>query len=250
MVFGEVRVGDDGPVGYSYRAALVHGPRDRVLAAAAAARFSGLVSPAEGPRVVLVPSGEHLLVASGRRDLEALGADLAREHGPVLVVEVVRDRLLSLVLLTGPGPEGTLRYLSDPSVLDPEDLDEPRGAHHAPALARALDSPGVAQRLRDALGEGLDTEQHIESERLERVLGLLGLPTWLVSAWSLPRRVAGGPDPRSFTRLTAGVVGPVGVTFGWAVERWRRSRQRVARLPDGPRPDGLAVTGPSETDLW
>lgn len=248
MVFGEVRVGDDGPLGYDYRAAVLSAPRDQVLGAVAAARFSGWVSPVDGGHVVLVPSGRHLVVASHARDLEGLAGDLARDLGPVLVVEVLRDRLLSLVLLDADA--APLRYLSDPSVLDEEDLDEPRGAHHAPALARALGVPGVAQRLRDALGEGLDPEHHIESERLERVLTLLGLPTWLVSAWSLPRRVSGGPDPRSFTRLTAGVQGPSAAALGWAVERWRRSRQRLARRPDGPRPDGLAVSGPSETDLW
>jgi len=250
---GQVEVGASGPAGHSYRGAVLTGPRDVVLASAAAAGFTGWVGPQEHDHVVVVPSSEHLVVASGSRDLEALARDLAaRPTGGAaraLVVEVVRDRLLSLVLTTGSGEE-PLRYLSDPSVLDPEDLDEPRGAHHAPALARAYGVPGVAATLRDVLSESLDPEHYIESERVARVLGLLDLPTWLVSAWTLPRRVSYGPEPRSFTRLRAGVAGPAGRPAGWVVGPARRVRQRLARRPDGPRPDGLATAGFDETGLW
>lgn len=245
-----------GPAGYSYRGLVVRAGRDEVLAAAAAARFSGWVGSQEGDDVVLVPSGSHLLVASGGRDLEALGAGLTA-LGPVLVVEVVRDRLLSLVLPRGDGRtdggEGgaePLRYLSDPSVLDGDDLDEPRGAHHAGDLARAFDVPAAAGPLREVLAEGLDPEHYIESERLGRVLSLLGLPVWLVAAWSLPRRSFGGPDPRTLTRLRAGVRGPAGWVVGPAAGAARRVRQRVARRPDGPRPDGRSVAGLPDDGLW
>lgn len=245
MVIGQP-VDAGGPAGYSYRGLVVRAERERVLAAAVAARFSGWVSAQEGPHVVLVPEGKGLLVASGGRDLEGLGADLAG-LGPVLVVQVVRDRLLSLVLLPGGGGEPS-RYLSDPSVLDEEDMDEPRGAHHAPALARAFDAAG-ADELRDVLAEDIDHDHYIESERLGRVLDLLGLPGWLVAAWALPRRSFGGPDPASLTRLRAGARGPAGLALGWPVGRARRLVQAVRRLPDGPRPDGLGG-GPSEHELW
>lgn len=267
MVVGQVEVEAGGPSGHSYRGAVLTAPRDAVLARAAAARFSGWVGPQEGDHVLLVPSSPHLVVASGGRDLEALTGDLLGELlgepgdpageatggppggvGPALVVEVVRDRLLSLVLLTG--GEEPLRYLSDPSLLDPDDLDEPRGAHHAPVLARTFGVPGVAVTLREALSELLDPEHYIESERVARVLGLLGLPIWLVSAWSLPRRVSYGPEPRAFTRLGAGVAGVGGWPAGWAVGPVRRVRQKLTRRPDGPRPDGLAVEGIDGTGLW
>ncbi|WP_380168313.1 hypothetical protein [Jannaschia sp. R86511] len=249
MVVGRVEVGAGGPAGHSYRGAVLVGDRDAVLAHLARARFSGWVGPQEHDHVVLVPSSPHLLVASGGRDLEALGVDLAQAFGPVLVVEVVRDRLLSLVLLAGGGQE-PLRYLSDPSVLDPEDLDEPRGAHHAPALARAYGVPGVAPTLRDVLSESLDPEHYIESERVARVLGLLDLPTWLVSSWTLPRRVSYGPEPRTVVRLGAGTPGPAGWPLRWASQPVRRVRQLLSRRPDGPRPDGLAVTDVDGTGLW
>lgn len=253
MVMGQVGVEAGGPAGHSYRGAVLTGPRDLVLARAAAARFTGWVGPQEHDHVLLVPSSGHLLVASGGRDLEALASDMAGDTtGGVdraLVVEVVRDRLLSLVLTTAADDE-PLRYLSDPSVLDPEDLDEPRGAHHAPALARAYGVPGVAATLRDVLSESLDPEHYIESERVARVLGLLDLPSWLVSAWTLPRRVSYGPEPRAFTRLRAGLAGPAGGPAGWLTGPSRRIRQLLVRRPDGPRPDGLATAGFDETGLW
>jgi hypothetical protein len=249
VVVGPVNVETGGPAGHSYRGAVLTARRDAVLELAGRAGFSGWVGPQEDDHVVLVPSSRHLFVASGGRDLEALATDLAEDLGTVLVVEVVRDRLLSLVLVTGSGEE-PLRYLSDPSVLDEEDLDEPRGAHHAPALARASGVPGVASTVREVLAESLDPEHYIESERVSRVLGLLDLPTWLVSAWGLPRRVSYGPEPRSLVRLRAGRTGVLGWTLGWAGESFRRGRQLVARRPDGPRPDGLAVEGVDETGLW
>lgn len=250
MVVGRVEVGAGGPAGHSYRGAVLTGEHGAVLEHARRARFSGWVGPQEHGHVVLVPSSPHLVVASGGRDLEGLGTDLAPALGPVLVVEVVRDRLLSLVLVTGDATAEPLRYLSDPSVLDDEDLDEPRGAHHAPALARAYGVPGVAATLRDVLSESLDPEHYIESERVARVLGLLDLPTWLVSAWTLPRRPSYGPDARSITRLGAGVPGVAGWPVRWVSRPVRRARQLLTRRPDGPRPDGLAVQGFDETGLW
>ncbi|MGJ7442736.1 hypothetical protein [Aquipuribacter sp. MA13-6] len=259
MVVGRVEVEAGGPAGHSYRGVVLTGEHGAVLEHARRARFSGWVGPQEHAHVVLVPSSRHLLVASDGRDLEGLATDLADPFGPVLVVEVVRDRLLSLVLPTGHGPgaaaaPGTaaepLRYLSDPSVLDAEDLDSPRGAHHAPALARAFGVPGVAGALRDVLSESLDPEHYIESERVARVLGLLDLPTWLVSAWTLPRRPSYGPDGASITRLGAGVPGLPGWPARWAGEPVRRVRQLLTRRPDGPRPDGLAVGGFDDTGLW
>jgi hypothetical protein len=246
MVFGQVQLGDGDPQGYSYRALVVRAAHREVLAEAGRARFSGWVGPQQGRDVVLVPSADHLLVAGGGRDLEGLGEVLAA-HGPVLVVEVVRDRLLSLVLLRA--GEEPLRYLSDPSVLDEDDLDEPRGVHHAGPLARAFGEPTVEGELAEALAEGLDPEHDIESERLERVLALLGLPAWVLSAWGMPRRVSAGPDPSAFTRLRAGAGGVAGRAQGWLVEPARRLRQRVSRRPDGPRPDGLAA-GPGPEELW
>lgn len=252
MVFGRVevgRAGSAGPAGHSYRGVLVRAPREAVLARAVKARFSGWVGPQEGEHVVLVPASRHLVVASGGRDLEALAGDLAEDLGPALLVEVVRDRLLALVLRTG-ADEDPPRYLSDPSVLDEEDLDEPRGAQHARSIATAFGRGPAGERLREALAESLDPEQDIESERVMRVLDLLGLPTWLVSAWALPRPPSTGPTRRELTRLRAGVQGPGGIVVERVVEPVRRARQLLSRRPDGPRPDGLAVEGPDETMLW
>lgn len=248
MTVGTVVSEAGGPAGHSYRALVVRGAREQVLAACRAVRLSGWVGPQEGPWVVVVPSGRHLVVAADGRDLEELGRAVLERgaDGPVLVVEVVRDRLLSLVLLTGEESEQPPRYLSDPSVLDPDDFEEPRGAHHAGTLARALGTPDAAGELRGVLAEWLDPEHYIESERLGRVLAMLGLPLWLVSAWRLPRPLSTGPRPQDLTRLRAGRPGPVGLLPGLLADRGRRLSQRVRRRPDGPRPDGAAVPSPDE----
>lgn len=246
MVFGNVSSVGEERLGYSYRSLVVRADRDRVLAVLRTLRFSGWVGPQEGPDVVVVAEGDQLLVAGGGRDLEDVGLALARP-GPVLVVEVVRDRLLALVLLHE--DEEPLRYLSEPSVLDTDDMDEPRGQQHAAALARAFGIPAAAATLRDVLAESLDPEHYIESERLGRVLDLLGLPGWLVACWVLPRQVAAGPDRDEVVRLRAGRSGPAGLVLGRATTRARRVRQALARRPDGPRPDGLA-DGPGEDVLW
>lgn len=228
-----------GPDGYSYRVLVVRAAREAVLSRAAVLGFSGWVGPQEGQAVVLVPAGERPSVASGGRDLEALGADLAADVGgsPVAVLgaEVVRDRLLEL--LVWPAGGELLRYRSDPSVLDDEAPDEPVGVHHAEAVARAFGAEGDADRLREELAQRLDPEHHIESERLDHVLQLLGLPVWVVSAWRLPKYVPYGPDRASFVRLHAGATGGVGATRGLAVGLGRRVRDTVSRRGAGPRRD-------------
>lgn len=245
MVFGNVAAVGEERAGYSYRGLVVRAAREPVLQLAQQVRFTGWVGPQEGPDVVLVAEGEKLLVAGGGRDLEDVGVALAA-LGPVLLVTVVADRLLALVLLRD--GEEPLRYLSEPSVLDPEDDDQPRGEHHAPALARTFGARAAGE-LRDVLSEALDPEHYIESERLGRVLALLGLPGWLVSSWTLPRAMSVGPDRSRLVRLRAGRTGAAGLVVGWGTARARRARQALSRRPDGPRPDGLA-DGPTEDTVW
>ncbi len=243
MVFGNVTPAGEETAGYSYRALVVRAQREEVVDQARMLRVTGWVGPQEGPHVVVVAEGERLLVAKGGRDLEDVGAALS-VRGPVLLVTVLRDRLLALVLLrSGQEP---LRYLSEPSVLDPEDYDEPRGQHHAHALAGTFGVPEAAAELRAVLGEALDPEHYIESERLGRVLALLELPGWLVSSWTLPRAMSVGPAPSQLVRLRAGRTGVAGLLASWPASRGRRLRQTLSRRPDGPRPDGLAAGPPGD----
>jgi hypothetical protein len=93
----------------------------------------------------------------------------------------------------------------------------------------------VIEELGEVLSEGLDPDQHIESERLGRVLRLLGLPSWLVSAWRLPRAMATGPPPRRMLRLRAGRTGVSGWVVGRAARLARRWRTPPPVLPDPPR---------------
>jgi hypothetical protein len=242
MVIGVVPPGGGepgGPAGYSYRVVVVRAGREAVLRRAAALGFSGWVGPEEDGSVVLVPAGERASIASAGRDLEALGADLAADvdgtPATVLAADVVQDRLLELLVWPAGAP--LLRYRSDPSVLDEEEPDEPAGVHHAEAIARAFGVEGEAARLREELAERLDPDEHIESERLDHVLSLLGLPVWVVSAWRLPKYVPYGPDRSAFVRLHAGATGGAGATRGLAVGLGRRVRDTVRRRGPGPRRD-------------
>jgi hypothetical protein len=257
MVYAMAPAGDvGGPQGYSYRAVVARAPRDDVLRAAVELRFTGWVGPQEGDDVVLVPERGPLAVAAEGRDLEAFGAELAAIGAVVLTAEVVRDRLLVLLVWTD-GAGEPLRYLSDPSVLSPDEedvLDEAVGADHGAAMALAFGRPEAAEEVEAALAEWLDPESYIESERLDRVLALLGLPTWPVSAWALPKAVSGGPRVDDMTRLGAGVGGTAGRVRGGFAGVGRTVRQKVTRRPDGPRRVDVGHPGPGaapgEEGLW
>ncbi|MFC5382487.1 hypothetical protein [Aquipuribacter nitratireducens] len=250
MTIGAIPAGGGdvgGPAGYSYRLVVVRGERDAVLARASALGFSGWVGPQEGEHVVLVPAGRGPTVASDAADLESFAASLAADLNgsptTVLAAEVVRDRLLELLCHVDGGP--LLRYRSDPSVVDDEAFDEPVGQHHADALAAAFGRPKFADAVREELGETLDPEQHIESERLDHVLGRLGVPTWGVSAWRLPKYVPYGPDTRELVRLRAGRRGFS--VRGALEERLRGWSDRLRRRAPGPRRD-VDMGGPAMPD--
>jgi hypothetical protein len=236
-----------GPEGHTYAAVLVRAAGDGdVRAALREIRFSGWLAPPEDGWTVAVAAavrGVHT-VASGRRGVAGVAEWLAgRLPATAFAVRVLADRQLLLAAWDGGTELG--RYVSDPS-RDPgagdDVLAEPYGAGHAAAFARACDRPGAAGDLADLLAEELDPDSVIESERLSRVLRLLGMPTWLVAAPSLPRDVPTGPRARDLTRLGAGVPGPAGRLTGWAVNVVRRRRPPPAVI-DPPR-------GGSDMDPW
>jgi hypothetical protein len=83
----------------------------------------------------------------------------------------------------------------------------------------------------------------IESERLASLLRLLGLPTWLVAAASLPHDVPTGPRAAEVTRLGAGRPGLLGWVRGRATDLVRRRRPPPPAVIDPPR-------GPTDVDPW
>ncbi len=218
---------DDRPVDYSYAGLLVRAGRAPLLDHLADAGFSGYVGPAQGDWVVLVPARLRGPVTGRGADLEALGADLARRFDQVAVaVSVHRDRVLRLTVWAGPRESG--RYLSNPAYGADEDEDilpDPQGVEHAGAFAAACGRPERADDLAEVLGEILDEEEQIESERLSTVLRLLDLPRWLVAAGCLPGDVPGGPAASEVTRLFRGRTGLPGRARAWlaAPTRWRRA---------------------------
>lgn len=219
--------------------------RDGVLAALRAAGFSGWVGADEDGWVAAVPRSGAGTVASGRRGVAGLGADLAAAlAATVVVLRVLADRQLLVAVWDGAQEMG--RYVSDPSVGRAEDddtLPDPLGVEHAEAFAAACGRADDADDLAELLAEELDHDSVIESERLAGVLRLLGLPGWLVAASSLPRDVPAGPRAGDLTRLGAGSEGLAGTVRGWAAEQVRRRRTPPDPVPEGPR-------GPSDADLW
>lgn len=226
----------EGPSGYTYAAVLVRvsGPeaREEVLGSLLGLRFSGWVAPPEHGWLTLVPAGEGT-VAAGRRGVVGLGEALA---GTGVAIRVRNDR--QLVLVAWESGQEVARYVSDPSLepgADEDVLPDPFGAEDADALAAACGRPDAGEELGDLLAEPLDPEEEIESERLGRVLRLLGLPTWVVTSWRLPRDMPTGPDPRELLRLGAGRTGLPGRVAGAAASLERRWRPPPPVLDDPPR---------------
>jgi len=237
-----------GPAGYTYAAVLVRGAGDGADAASAAdalaalrrIRFSGWVAAPEDGWLVAVAASGAGTVAAGRRGVVGVGARLAEVlRVPVLAVRVLADRQLLLVLWADGEEVG--RYVSDPSHGFPADegvRSEPLGVEHAGALAAACGHPEATDDLSETLGEELDPDSTIESERLSAVVHLLGLPGWLVAASSLPHDPPTGPRARDMTRLGAGVPGLPGRVCGRAVDVVRRRRPPPPAVTDPPRGRG------------
>ena len=235
----------EGPAGYSYAAVVVRATGTQaVLDRLREIRFSGWVAPPEDGWVVVVPESAESAVAVGRRGVVEVGEALAQAStGTVLVVRVLHDR--QLVLVCWAGDEEVARYVSDPS-REPgaraDVLDDALGVEGAEAVAEACGRPDAGEELAELLDEGLDPDEEIESERLSRVLGLLELPAWIVSAWVLPRRMPVGPSVKDLTRLGAGRAGMLGWLAGRAARAVRR-RRPAAVIADPPRgsagPDDL-----------
>jgi hypothetical protein len=199
--------------GYSYAGLIIRAPRGEVLRHAAAARFTGWVGPQEGDWVVVVPARVHGAVAAGRADLDAFAAGIARRLDEVVLTAAVeKDRLLRLAMWAGSSELG--RYLSDPAYGAEDDDDlvfpEPEGVEHAEEFAAVCGQPDNAEDLAEVLGDVLDEESQIESERLASTLRLLGLPRWLVAGASPTKDVPGGPRASQFTRLYRGRTGIFG----------------------------------------
>jgi hypothetical protein len=242
----------DRPGGLSYAAVLLSVGAESDLSEALRAalgrlRFDGWVAPPEDGWVAIVPARPGS-VAAERRGVVGVAEALAVELAVTTVaVRVLDDR--QLVLVAWEAGQEVLRYVSDPS-REPgaadDVLDDPYGGEAASALAAACGRPGAGDELEEVLAEGLDPDEEIESERLSRVLGLLGLPSWLVNAWRLPRALPTGPGRRELVRLRAGRTGPVGRLAGAAAGPGRRWRPPPPVLPDPPRGDD----GMDEAAMW
>jgi hypothetical protein len=233
-----------GPIGETYGAVLVRSEdAARILEALRGIRFTGWVAPPGSGWIVVLGDPGDGTVATGRSGVLQVGAALAAALDTVVVVvRVVLDR--QLVLAAWRGAEELGRYSSDPSRepgADDEVIPEPYGVEHAEALASAVGRADAADELADVLGEELDPDSVYESERLARVLGLLGLPRWIVAAGALPRDIPTGPRAKELVRMGAGAVGAKGVVQGRAAAAARRRMPPPPAIADPPRADDLGI---------
>jgi hypothetical protein len=235
-----------GQAGHSYAFVLVRdGDAGAVLGLLRRIRFTGWMGTAQGGWLPVVAVPGNGAVATRRRGIAGVGEVLAAELGAtVLAVRVLADRQLALVAWAGDEEVG--RYVSDPS-REPgaaeEVLDDPLGVSAAGEFAAAAGHPEHGAELGELLNERLDPESVIESERLARVLRLLGLPTWLVAVAALPRDIPTGPGARELTRLGFGLAGPAGIVGARLARIVRRRRPPPPIIADPPQ-------GSSGMDPW
>lgn len=236
--------GAGGPVGDSYGAAIV--PAATLTPSAlqellGLVRFSGWIAPPDGERTVVLGDPGEGVVADGRRGIiEVAGMLAAGVRGPVLAVRVRHDRQLALVGWQD-GVE-VARYCSDPSQepgSDEDVLAEPYGAEGAEVLAGLWGRTHAAEDLIELLEDELDPESVFESERLGRVLRLLGLPDWIVAAGALPRPMPRGPRASDLTRMRAGATGVAGRSRDALVRRIRRRQHPPPVIADPPTGAGM-----------
>jgi hypothetical protein len=93
----------------------------------------------------------------------------------------------------------------------------------------------AAEELAELLEDELDPDSVYESERLGRVLRMLGLPAWLVAAGELPRPMPTGPRPSELTRLRVGRTGSAGRMLASLVGPVRRRQTAPPVTPDPPK---------------
>ncbi|GAA1055160.1 hypothetical protein GCM10017608_20120 [Agromyces luteolus] len=235
----------DEPGGDTYAALLVPASAapDAVERALRGLGFTGWLAPPTDDWVVALAVPGDGTIAAGRRGVLGAAAALAEAlPAAVFALRVRLDR--QLVVAAWDGADELGRYSSDPSLepgADEAVLDEPFGAEHAAAFAAAAGRPDSAAELEEVLAEPLDSESVFESERLARVLGLLGMPGWIVASASLPKQIPTGPDVRGFVRLGAGSTGAPGLVRGWMTGRVRRRTPPPPVLADPPRADDPGI---------
>lgn len=200
-----------GPAGSTYCGIFAIAPREGVLTTLSELRFSGFVGPQEGPWVVSVCLRVRGAVAGDKMTSGHVARALSAASGVgAFNLIVVDDKMLNIEAFVA--GERVMRYYSDPTVAFPfnEELSpEPMGAQDAHAFAAGVDKPEVAMELEESLAEELGESEN-ESERVTRLLRLLGAPSWIVAAEALPKSVPSGPGAKEFTRLGAGKPGVTG----------------------------------------
>jgi len=225
-----------GPAGESYAVALVRSADVAgVTGVLRRLRFTGWIAPVQDGWLPVVAVPGDGAVAAGRRGIVGVGEALAAEFSAtVLVARVLADRQLALVAWADGEEAG--RYVSDPSRepgAEEDVLDDPLGLEDAVSIAAAVGHPERGGELTELLREPLDPDSVIESERLSRVLRLLGLPTWLVAVAALPRDIPTGPGARELARLGVGRSGPAALILPRMVRRRRRPPPIFADPPQG-----------------
>jgi hypothetical protein len=174
--------------------------------------------------------------------LEVAAVLADRLAATAFAVRVREDR--QLVLAAWHRSEELGRYSSDPSRepgADEQVLAEPYGAEFASEFASAAGQADAAEALAEVLAEELEVDSVFESERLARVLDLLGMPRWIVASAALPGDIPTGPRAGELLRLGAGSTGVLGRMRGRAVGAGRRRMAPPPAIAAPPRADDLGI---------
>lgn len=208
--------------GLTYSGVFVASDRERLLEELAELRFTGYVGPQEGDWVLAISGNPLGKVAGQKRRIVDVAREIAATLGVVtLAAEVERDTRLRLHAFDGDAalpPYDSAPPEEEPGEIALDEFGMPVVAEGlyvdnddvAAALLTTFEAEDDDGALAELLNENLG-EDVFESERLVAILRILGLPTWIVSSDSLPKRVPGGPDKDEVTRLGAGKPGVKGM---------------------------------------
>ena len=229
----------DGVAGETYGAALVASDgatRDAVVGVLRDIRFTGWIAPPDGGWIVAIGDPGDGTVAADRRGVLEVAAVLADRLGTTaFAVRCAGTASSCSPRGTDPRNSAGTRATRRTSRAPTSRCSANRTAPTMPTPSRSRPDARRGRGTRGRARRGARSRQRVRIRTPARVLGLLGMPRWLVASASLPRDIPTGPGARRWSGSGAGEPGAMGRLRGRAAPRrgvgWHlrpRSRSRHA----------------------